>query len=389
MLATAGTLGALALVAGLVVLARRPAKFGGELGFDERGRPILDLTCASCPDGTRAEIRGASATLAAGHARIALEPPVSLGERRLELAVREPGASEPDRVELMVRVSWVLGGDLRGLSQPIPKLAVQVDARPEVGVIVDGHSLDASATGARRYEIDVHDALTGPAAETVPLVRRVPYAITNAGGAVTRGELELRADIVPLRIEAPGESIVIDGSSFTLAGNTDRDASVTVEGRPITVDPSGRFAQLMSVSAVGDTTVTVRASAPGHAPRLYPIRVRRVKSLYTAAQEFARRATTSYSAIAEGLEAKVGWAVALDGTVRSVESDGYASRVVLDVKNGCPEAPCPVRLRCGSRVPFAAKDRISAYGYLAGKSSADVDGHSVPEVRVEFARGEP
>jgi hypothetical protein len=75
---------------------------------------------------------------------------------------------------------------------------------------------------------------------------------------------------------------------------------VSVGGRPITVDESGGFVQLMSVSAEGETTIFVRADAVGHAPRLVPLRVRRVHSLRGRRRGWTARSRDPTPNCAEG-----------------------------------------------------------------------------------------
>ncbi|MBK8998275.1 MAG: zinc ribbon domain-containing protein [Myxococcales bacterium] len=378
-------LGGLVLVS---TLSRRRS-VAAEARFDAGGRPELHLSCPSCPDGTSLSLGEASAVTRGGHAILTLPPPLSLGRQRSTLEVKEPGQSRARREELEYEVDFVLSADQRGLGHPEPKLALVFDAKPEVSFVVDGRVVAPSPNGIRRYELGVRQELTGPAKQPTTLRKKIPYLIKRPTGESIRGEIELVVPVVPLSVDAPGESIVIEGSSFVLAGATERDGLVTVEGRPITVDPSGRFAQLMSVSAIGDTTVSVRASAPGRAPRFFPIRVKRVASLAAEAALFERRAQGSYAAIADAVEQKVGWAVVLEGKLTEVKSDGYASSLLLDVDKGCREPPCLVRLALGERTSLAPGAGVTAYGYLAGKSAESVGGRGLPEVRVEFLRGRP
>jgi hypothetical protein len=284
-------------------------------------------------------------------------------------------------------VDYVVSVDRGGLSQPQPRLALAFDAAPEVALVVDGRVVPPSESGVRRFEIDVRHELTGPESAAVTLSRTLSYLVKRPGGESVRGELMLTAEVVPLLIEAPGESITTESASFMLAGSTEPDGTVSVEGRAITVDPAGRFAQLMSVSAVGDTTVEVRATAPGRAPRFVRLRVKRVASLEAEASAFERRAQGSYAAIADSSDDKRGWAVALPGRVTEVRSTGHRSSVLFDVTRGCVAAPCLVRLELGQRTDVRAGQSALACGYLEGKSRDETTGSEIPRVRVEFLRG--
>jgi hypothetical protein len=385
------TVALLVVAATLVVLGlarhRRP-EMTARARFDERGRPLLELSCPDCADGTEVRLGKQASDFRNGRSVIAAEPPLALGASVTHVDLRSPGAGEFHDAEVPLSVDWVVSVDLTGLSRPSPLVAIVFETGPDVGVIVDGNAVPGPPNAPRRFDIDVSKALTGPGRGVQKLSRRVPYGIRLANGESTRATLEISAEIAPLVVDAPIESITVEGPSFMLAGSTQPEGTVSVEGRPITVDPRGHFAQLMSVSAVGDTTVTVRASAPGRAPRLVPIRVRRVASLANEAEAFAKRATRTYSAIAEDIEGKLGWKVALTGTIAEVETRGQTSSVVLETKEGCGESPCRVHLRLGGRCPFAVGTEVTAFGYLAGKWKEPGSGHIRPEVRVEFLRGD-
>ena len=382
-------LGAVLLAALLsaLVATRRTRSLRGDVRFDAAGGAELEVSCPSCPVGTTLALGGQTARLEAGRASFRLEPPLALGPRRATLEIRAPGKA-PRTEELDYRVEFVISPDLRGLTQPDPRLAVAFDAARDVSFIVDGRVVEPGASGMRRYEVPIRADLTGPAREAAALSKRVPYLVKLASGETVRGEVELASNIVPLVVDAPGESIVIEGTSFMLAGRTERDGMVTVEGRAITVDPSGRFAQLMSVSSVGDTTITVRAAAPGRAPRLVPIRVKRVASLTAEAALFEQRAQVSFSAIADDLDAKLGWAVVIEGKVEKIESDGYVTSVLVDVTRGCAKPPCRAALRLGDKSGLSPGMVVRAYGFLAGKYPDPAGGRDLPEVRVEFVRGQ-
>ena len=135
--------------------------------------------------------------------------------------------------------------------------------------------------------------------------------------------MTLRFGIVPLRVDAPGDGIIVEGETFTLSGRTLKDGRITVSGRPITVDTEGRFAQLMNVSSIGETTIVVRAESKDHAPRLVRVRVKRVASLRDEAVVFDESATRSiHASMSLPRDASKGMSVALDGEVVRIETGG-------------------------------------------------------------------
>jgi hypothetical protein len=284
----------------------------------------------------------------------------------------------------MVPVAYRLQSDFTALDASTPRVSVLVEAEPETAVVVDGHPVSLDAQGRGRHEIDVSRELTGAAFKVVPLEKKVVYGVTRKQREPQRGELVLRIGIVPLSVDAPGESIVIDSANFMLAGRTQTGGSVSVGGRPITVDPSGRFAQLMNVSRADETTIVVRASAADHAPRLFPIRVRRVDSLEAEAKRIGARATRSYSAIAADIDGKRGWAVAFEGVIVEARTENHTTIALLDVTNGCVHAPCLARLVYGARSSLERGDAIDVYGHVTRAIDGPRSGAKIPEVLVDF-----
>lgn len=169
-----------------------------------------------------------------------------------------------------------------------------------------------------------------------------------------------------------------------LSGRTLKDGHISVSGRPITVDAEGRFAQLMNVSSVGETTIVVRAESKGdHAPRLVRVRVKRVASLEDAATEFRRSATDDYPTIADS-STKTGLPVALDGEVVETRIDGEVTVLLLDVTTGCPAAPCLARVIYGGRFDTKRGALLGAYGSLLGLVDGPRTGAKIPEIAAEF-----
>jgi hypothetical protein len=320
---------------------------------------------------------------------IALDKPLSVGKNHFRVQITRPGARSKREVELDVPVDFRVRGDFGTLTQDKPKLAVAVEAVPETSVVIDGRPIPLAADGRARYELDVTADLSGSARIVEPLERKLPYAIGAPGSAPQRGEITLKIGIVPLWIDAPGERIVVETPNFVLAGGTQRGGSLTVAGRPITVDASGRFAQLMNVSSIGETSIVLRAAAPDHAPRLFPILIRRVQSLREEAKLFSAKATTSYAAIASGIEAKRGWAVAFQGVINELRLEPYVSVIVLEVESGCGDPPCFARVVHGARLELARGERIGAYGRISGALDGPRSGYKIPEVTADFVVSRP
>jgi hypothetical protein len=365
-------------------LLRGPGPIEAKAGLDAQGREHVSLTCAGCPDGTLVRIGGQQATTRGGHAELPLASALKVGENHFDLDVTLAGKSHMNRVSLNVPLEYRVHGDTATLAQSPPRLSVQVEAIPGSTVSVENHPLSLAANGHASYEVDLTKELSGAETSVKRLERRVGYVITPPGGAAQHGEVLFQLGILPLTLDAPGDSIVIEGSTFVLSGRTLKGTSVEVAGRPIPVDAEGRFEQTMAVSAAGETAVAVRASAPEYAPRIVTFRVRRVNSLVEAGRAERAHSVTSYSTLVANLEEQRGKAVALDGNVIEIGSVAPSTLFLLDTKSGCTKPPCITKVVYGGRLRLTLGDRVSVFGPVRGVVDGPRAGSRVPEVAADF-----
>ncbi|WP_437792571.1 zinc-ribbon domain-containing protein [Sorangium sp. So ce693] len=371
---------------------------------DAGGREVIELRCDSCPDGTAVSIGEGRATTAGRVAQIPLASPLSVGENRMKVAIDRPGSGRDETVGVSIHVAYRIRPDLGTLQGERPSIQVVVEASKGTQVILDGKEV-ALTSGRAIESIDVTDAVEGPSDETKTLSRQVPYTVTPPDGPREQGMVSVAVGIVPLTIEAPGSSVVIDKESFVLAGRTARGAQIFAGAHPIAVRPDGTFAHVMNVSSVGATQFEVRAKMQGMAPRIAKLAVRRVDRLDTAAKEFAGRGPLGYAELAAGGKDHVGKPIALTGEVVEVRRQGYSTLILLSIPpaSGCaggkeggaaaasaspgaaPRAPeaCKVRLVHGADNPAQRGDILTAYGSVAPPFVAP-GGAEIPEVQVEF-----
>jgi hypothetical protein len=347
------------------------------------GSEKLELSCAACEDGSVARLDAASATFSKAHASLALSRPLKVGENPMTITLTSAHGKQ-SFVDISVPVAYRVRGDTGGLDAAAPELRVLVSALPGSAVTVDNKPLALNADGEGIYVIDVSALVTGFEPTVKSLERRVPYAVTPPRGPTQEGNVTLQTGITPLVIDAPGPAVVLEGSNFVLAGRTAKAGALAVGDRPITVDGAGRFAQMMNVSAPGETTIMLRATSKDSAPRLFPLRVRRVDSLAHEAERVRARATNNYAAIADQTETKRGWAVALDGSVVDARTENYSTVVVMDVQSGCAHAPCLARITYGAPFSRARNDKFSAFGSIDGVVNGPRTGTLIPEVRADF-----
>ena len=358
LLGIAAALALAALAAAALFLTR--VRVSGVVTLDSTGHQLLMLDCPRCAEGSAVAVQGVAGKLAAGKVTLRLEPELEPGHQELTVEVGRPPHEYAVTVPVMARFT----PDIAPLSDPKPRLSVRVEALPTAAVVLNGRAVALDAQGRGSLELDLTSDLTGPADEKQGIERTLPFTATAPGIAPVRGQLALSVNAVPLRIDAPGDSIVIDSESFMLAGVTQSGGSITVEGRPITVDPTGHFLQRMSVSSVGERTITIRATAPGLAPRMVHVTVRRVADLTPEIERFFAGAERSYAAVAGRLapDTKVG----LEGRVTHIDTIGQRTELVLEVP--CDQPACPVRVDYGARTGLQIGDLARVGGRRVGTS---------------------
>ncbi len=326
---------------------------------DASGREGVELTCKSCPDGTKLIIAGASALTSGGVALVPLPTALSVGENRLKVEIDRPGNGRDETVNVNVNVGYRIRSDLATLQADRPAFQIVAEVAAGTSVTIDGHKMPLS-NGRGVENFDVTDACTGLASEVKTLSRQIAYAVTPPDGEPEQGVVSVSVGIVWLRLDAPvapassTPHVIIDGPSFVLAGQTMKGAEVFAAGRPIAVRADGTFAQVMNVSSVGATQIEVRAKMPGMVPRLTQIKVRRVESLEKVAHELASaEPPVPFGQLAANIPAAVGKPVALVGEVSDSKKQGYQTIMILEVSaaSGCTagSGSCTVRADPGGR----------------------------------------
>ncbi len=365
----------------LWILGRQAVR--ATVAVDPDGTEALLLDCARCVDGTAVRLGAASGTFTAHRASIALPDRLEVGENELGLSFTRPDGTSED-VKLVVPVDFRLDPDASGLAASPPVLRVKVAAAAGAAVVVNGASVAIGPDGRGVADVSVLSELTGPSPSPATLDKSIPYLVTPKRAAPASGELLVRTPIATLVVESPGASVVLEGPHFWLAGRTQPGGVVSVSGRPITVDESGGFAQLMSVSAEGETTIFIRADAPGHAPRLVPLRVRRVGNLRAEAARLDAQVTRSYSEILERLAAKRSVAVGLDATIVEARVTGHRTTLLAAIGEGCAAPPCLVAVVHGARSNPIRGEVWRVYGRVERTVAGPPASPAIPEIEADL-----
>jgi hypothetical protein len=383
---SAGALLVAALLAIFLYDAR--GELTAQVALDGEGKERLELTCDKCGDEAVARHAGQAAHFKNHRALLLLSRPLAIGDNQLEVELeRTPGDSE--KIKLTVPVEYRVHGDTSALEDKEPRLRVRIQAVPGTAVVVDGHPVELAADGTGSADVDVSSSIRGQDANVQRLERRVPYTITPPGSPTHSGEVAVQLGVTPLTIDAPGASIVIDSATFVLAGRTLKGGNVSVEGRAITVDNFGKFAQMMNVSTEGETTITVRASAGNHAPRIVPIRIRRVANLSDEIETARAQGAATYAGIGAEPKDKKGTPVVLDGSVLEARTENFATVMLLDVKTGCAAPPCLAKVTYGAKTLVTSGDDVVAVGRVSGGVDGPRENSTIPAVAADFVVKSP
>jgi hypothetical protein len=353
------------------------------ISADASGKDRIDLVCQECPDGTLVSLSSARAEVVGRKAYLTLPEPLPLGENHVSFGLQMPGAREPEAVPMTLPpVEYRIRPDTSTLVGDQPRLTLKIAAIAGSKVEIARQPVALDAAGNGEIAVDVAGELIGPASEVVSFEQSIAYRIAPPSGKTYEGELAFKIGVTPLLLEAPGIDTVTDLERFMLAGRTTKGAELWVAGTTIAVDPSGRFAQLMSIDSVGETRVTVRATEPGLAPRFVSFRLQRVQSLENEAAQ-RRQKALSLADVRRRIADHVGSSVVVSGRVEEVRVDGHRSLILLQPDAGCDGRSCLVRLVYGGLRKLARGQAVTAIGRLLGSVAATAgSGGEVPEVDV-------
>lgn len=360
------------------VLWKGPNPLSAIITTDASGNDRVDVVCESCPDGTRLAHGDVTAEVRERKAYLTLKQPLPLGEHVLTFDVTRPGGKAETVEVTLPPVEYRIHADTTTLVGDQPRLTLRVNALPGSSVQIGGAQVALDASSRGQTSLDVSEHLAGSARDVVTVEQRVSYVITPPSGKRYSGELEVKFGVTPLLLDAPGSDTVTDLDRFMLAGRTARGAEVWVLGSALSVDASGRFAQLMSIDSVGETKVTLRASQPGLAPRFVSFRLRRVKDLRAEFASLKATALPLATATAD-VEGHTGRVVIARGKAEEVKIDGHRTYVIL-ASDECAERFCLARLTYGGLRKIERGEYVTAIGRLVG--SAGVGSGRAPDIEV-------
>jgi hypothetical protein len=344
------------------------------------GGEALEVEVPGSEPGTKVRFAGEERPLSAGRAQFPLRADaLSLGDNALAVAVVDPGGSV-DTATLHLLVDYRVRADLAALAAQPPGVDVVVDARPGAKVSLDGAplALDTRGRGTKRY-------LVPPQASSA-FALRARYRIEPPGGAPVEGEVNVTLPVTSAQIDRPGPDVVTDQLLLEIAGAVEPTAEVVVAGSPVPVT-DGRFLYRANLPEPGEYKLAVVARAPGKAPRVIDIRVRKVSDMTMAAATFKHDPALTYARIAQNPLIYRGQSVAFDGRVYNVEVQGGKS-VLQMLALDCPGAArCPLWVEYPQATEATVDSWVRVLGSVAGEQqfrSKQGQVQTVPSVQAQY-----
>lgn len=378
-----------AVVAVLVWPSAPPLK--AQVRAADGGVEVLDITCNSCPEGTKLKVGDSEASVSRWRATLPLDAPLPVGDSTLKVSIDRPGSGRDETVSLPVRVAYRIRPDLTTLEGDNPHLLIVVEAMENAKVELEGEPISLHGNSATK-RIEVIKDISGPNADGgAQLTRKISFVVTPPDGPEEKGSVAVSLAILPLVIEAPGRGIITEKQTFLLSGRTSPGAQLVVASREIPVAKDGTFSQSMNVSSVGSTTIEVRTKMPGRAPRLVSVIVDRVTNLEQEGVEaFKKRGEPmSLASVYGGIEAAIGKPLIVSGEVLEARvsdpraTEGINTMILRSDDPACGDR-CLVRLVQG-RADLGVRRgvKLRAYGVVMGAAAHD-GGSSIPDVDVAF-----
>ncbi|MBK6690683.1 MAG: zinc ribbon domain-containing protein [Myxococcales bacterium] len=346
-----------------------------------RGTDLLHIACDSCPDGTKLSVGAAASEVKAKSSDLELQTPLVVGENALTLHIDRPGSGRDEDVKAVVPVGFRVRMDLDKVGESPPAAKVVVEAAPGATVSLDGKPL-ALENGRGTWPLDLSADCAGMADETRAVEKTVTYEVTLKG-QTEKGAVTAKVGVPALRIDAPFAGTVLASEKFTVSGRTIKGATVTVNGRPVTVDAAGVFAEGFSAPTSTPLPVEVRATLPQSAPRTVSLKVRRSDRLEAEARAAQKAALSAkYTDILKDASSVAGKPFAVEGDLVDLRATNH--QAVLLVRSATCDRPegCIFRVLSGAPAEGKTGTRILATGRITKLFSGG--GTAVPEVEADI-----
>jgi hypothetical protein len=188
-----------------------------------------------------------------------------------------------------------------------------------------------------------------------------------------------------MQIDRPGDQVVTDRDSVEIAGAVHPGAIVTIDGTAVPVTDS-RFLYRFPLPAPATYTPRVIARAPGKAPAMRTITIRRVADLAAEAASFRADPSITWARIRQSPDTYRGQNVAFEGRVYNVDVQSGRSVLQILVRD-CPRGErCPLWVEYPSATDATINDWVRVLGTGGGMQQFRAESERVIEVpRVDAA----
>ncbi len=320
---------------------------------------VLEVEVPGSRKGDKVRFAGLEQGITAGRLQFPLAADLlSPGDNELAVDVVSPDG-HAERVNVALRVEYLLRTDLTPLMGSPPSVDVVVDALPGARVKLDGRvvALDAAGHGARRYVVPPQAGATYDLS--------VSYRIEGPATPVL-GQVSVNLPVTVLQIDKPGSDVVTDQALLEIAGGVEPGATVHIDGVAVPVH-GDRFLRSAELTKPGKYTFDVIARAPGKAPRQVALRVHRVEDMALAAASFEADKTLNNARIGANPVIYRGQKVAFDGRIYNVEVQTGRSLLQVLVR-GCPGAQrCPLWVEYAQPTDATVDTWVRVLGTVSGE----------------------
>ncbi len=332
----------------------------------------LELTCPSCPDGTRISL--GPEKFVGGKTRVILPAPLEVGDRVLEATMQAPNQSATT-VKIAVAVEFRLDVDTTTLRAYPPALTVRAKVRPGGTLTVAGKP----ATGD--IVIPVGDAATGPRETVIKLPLDVAYHYERAGLPPHDGVLHQELNILPLRLFSPKDGTFTADSRVIIQGQAPPGIDVHVANVTLKPDEKGMF-QVIRPLVVGANEIPLWLSrsepGPGGVSRGITLRLTRSASTATLWAEAKAafdegQAGPELNALYRSPAGQVGKRFLFAGsiveaqtqrgeTIALIDGSPAAANLLPSDPMACKAASCLLRVIASGTARFAKGDKVRGIG---------------------------
>ena len=206
----------------------------------------LELSCASCPDGTLVSLGG---SFSGGKARAILTAPLEVGDQVLDVVIQAPGA-KAQAFKVPVAVELRLDLDTSTLHAFPPALTLRAQVRPGGTLTFDGKPAGDSLV------VPVGEIAEGVNAAVAKSKLRVAYHYEREGISPRDGVIEQELAVLPLRIFTPKDGAFTSAATVTLQGQAPPGIEVHIGDKVQKPDDKGLFQQEIPLE-IGANTIKV------------------------------------------------------------------------------------------------------------------------------------